>query len=110
MNFGVDDARNLFTLSKERHKWTTKKQNFRINDILWLKEDAPRNQWPLCKIIKTNPDDQGIVRSVTLFLGNDDNNNRERILERPISKLVLILVTLASYLQPSYFSLPLSLL
>ena len=56
-----------------------------------VKEDAPRNQWSLCKIIKTNPDDQGIVRSVTLLLGIDDNNNRERILECPISKLVLIL-------------------
>ena len=56
-----------------------------------LKEDAPRNQWPLCKTIKANPDDQGIVRSVALLLGTDDNNNRERILERPISKLVLIL-------------------
>ena len=56
-----------------------------------LKEDAPRNQWPLCKIIETNPDDQGIVRSVALLLGIDDNSNRKRILERLISKLVLIL-------------------
>ena len=76
---------------QERQKWTTKKRNFRINDIVLLKEDVPRNQWPLCKIIKTNPDDQRILRSVTLHLGIDDNNNRERILERPISKLVLIL-------------------
>ena len=76
---------------QERQKWTTKKRNFRINDIVLLKEDAPRNQWTLCKTIKANPDDQGIVRSVALLLGTDDNNNRERILERPISKLVLIL-------------------
>ena len=76
---------------QERQKWTTKKRNFRINDIVLLKEDVPRNQWPLYKIIKTNPDDQRILRSVTLHLGIDDNNNRERILERPISKLVLIL-------------------
>ena len=52
---------------------------------------APRNQWTLCKIIKTNSDNQGIARSVTLLLGIDDNNNRKRILERPISKLILIL-------------------
>ena len=49
------------------------------------------HQWPLCKIIKTIPDDQGIVWSVTLLLGIDDNNNCEEILEHPISKLVLIL-------------------
>ena len=68
---------------QERQKWTTKKRNFRIIDIVLLKEDAPRNQWPLCKIIKTNPDDQGTVRSVTLLLCIDDENNRERMLERP---------------------------
>ena len=76
---------------QERQKRITKKRNFRINDIVLLKEDAPRNQWPLCKIIKTNSDDQGIVRSVTQLLGIDDNNNRQRILECLISKLVLIL-------------------
>ena len=43
----------------------------RINIVL-LKKDAPRNQWPLRKIIEINPDDQGIVRSVTLLLGIDD--------------------------------------
>ena len=51
MNFGVDGARNLFTLSK-KDKLTTKKRNFRISDIVLLKEDAPRNQWSLCKTIK----------------------------------------------------------
>ena len=76
---------------QEKQKWTTKKRSFSINDIVLVKEDAPRNQWSLCKIIKTNPDDQGIVRSVTLLLGIDDNINCERKLESPISNLVLIL-------------------
>ena len=40
---------------------------------------------------KTNPDDQGIVRSVTVLVGVDDNSNCYPILERLISKLVLIL-------------------
>ena len=52
--FSVHGTRNLFTLSKKRQKWTTTKQNFRINDIVLLKEDAPRNQWPLYKIIEAN--------------------------------------------------------
>ena len=76
---------------QERQKWAATKRNFSVSDIVLLKEDAPRNQWPLCKITETNPDDQGIVRSVTLLLGIDDNSNRERILKRPFSKLVLIL-------------------
>ena len=29
---------------QERQKWTTKKPNFRINEIVLLKEDAPRNE------------------------------------------------------------------
>ena len=73
---------------QERQKWTTTKRDVRINDIVLLNEDAPRNQRPLCEIIEIN---QGIVRSVTVLLGIDDNSNRERILERSISKLVLIL-------------------
>ena len=76
---------------RDRQKWTTTKRNFRVNDTVLLKEDAPRNQWPLCKIIETNPDDQGIVSSATLLLGIDYKSNRERILERPVSKLVMIL-------------------
>ena len=45
----------------------------------------------IVQTIETNPDNQGIVRSVTLLLYADDNSNREQILECPISKLVLIL-------------------
>ena len=109
MNFGVDGTRNLFT-SPRKTEVDNKKAKLQNQCIVLLKEDPPRNQWPLCKTIKANPDDQGIVRSVALLLGTDDNNNRERILERPISKLVLILATLTSHLQPSDFSLPLPLL
>ena len=76
--------------SPRKREVATTKQNSRINDIVLLK-DAPRNQWPLCKIIETDPVDQGIARSVTLLFGIDDNSNHEWILECPISKLVLIL-------------------
>ena len=76
---------------QERQKRTTTKKDFRINNIVLLKEYVPKNKYPLCKIIKTNPEDQGIVRNMTLLLGTDGNSNRERILERPVSKLVLIL-------------------
>ena len=90
MNSGVNGKEFIHT-HRDRQKWTTTKRNFRVNDTVLLKEDAPRNQWPLCKIIETNPDDQGIVSSATLLLGIDYKSNRERILERPVSKLVMIL-------------------
>ena len=91
MDFGVDGARNLFTLSKKDRSRTKTKQNFRINGIVLLKEDSLKKQWSLYKIIGTNPDNQGIVRSVTLLLGIDDNSDCEQILELSISNLVLIL-------------------
>ena len=91
MDFGVDGTRNLFTLSKKDRIRTKTKQNFRINGIVLLKEDSLRKQWSLHKIIGTNPDNQGIVRSVTLLLGIDDNSDCEQILELSISNLVLIL-------------------
>ena len=91
MDFGVDGARNLFTLSKKDRSRTKTKQNFRINGIVFLKEDSLKKQWSLHKIIGTNPDNQGIVRSVTLLLGIDDNSDCEQILELSISNLVLIL-------------------
>ena len=56
-----------------------------------LKENTTRNQWPLSKVTEMNPDDQWMVRSVTLLLCIDNNSNCERILEHPISTLVLIL-------------------
>ena len=91
MDFGVDGARNLFTLSKKDRSRTKTKQNFRISGIVLLKEDSLKKQWSLHKIIGTNPDNQGIVRSVTLLLGIDDNSDCEQILELSISNLVLIL-------------------
>ena len=90
MNFGVNDASYLFTVSTKARSGQQKRKTSE-SMILYCLKGYTRNQWPLCKIIITNPDNQGIVRSVTLLLGVDDNNNRERILEQPISKLVLIL-------------------
>ena len=104
MDFGVDGARNLFTLSKKDRIRTKTKQNFRINGIVLLKEDSLRKQWSLHKIIGTNPDNQGIVRSVTLLLGIDDNSDCEQILELSISNLVLILE--ANYIDSQRGSLP----
>lgn len=41
--------------------------------------------------METNPDDQGMVRTMILLHGIDDNSNLEWTLEHPISKLFLIL-------------------
>ena len=69
---------------QSRHKWQQNQRNFKINDVILLKESDHRNDWKMGRIIKVNSDDKGIVRSATLKL--KDN----QILERPITKFVLL--------------------
>ena len=77
---------------QERQKWVKMSRNFCIGDIVLLKTDLmTQNHWPMCKVIGTNSDDKGVVRSVKLLLGNSANNNDKRILERPVTKIVLLL-------------------
>ena len=67
-------------------------RNFYNGDIVLLKTDLMKqNHWPMCKVIGTNSDDKGVVRSVKLLLGNSGNNDDKRILERPVTKIVLLL-------------------
>ena len=69
---------------QERQKWQTKRRNFRVNDIVLVRdEQAPRGKWPLARIIDTFPDKFGHVRSVRL-----QTATAERI--RPIDKICLL--------------------
>ena len=43
----------------------------------------------MCKVVGTNSDDKGVVRSVKLLLGNSGNKDDKCILERQITKIVL---------------------
>ena len=45
----------------------------------------------MCKVVGTNSDDKGAVRSVKLLLGNSGNKDDKCILEQPITKIVLLL-------------------
>ena len=77
---------------QERQKWVKMSRNFCIGDIVLLKTDlTTRNHWPMCKVVGTNSDDKGVVRSVKLLLGNSGNKDDKCILERPITKIVLLL-------------------
>ena len=77
---------------QERQKWVKMSRNFCIGDIVLLKTDlTTQNHWPMCKVVGTNSDDKGVVRSVKLLLGNSGNKDDKYILERPITKIVLLL-------------------
>ena len=79
------------TLQK-RQKWVKMSRNFCMGDIVLLKTDLTTlNHWPMCKVVGTNSDDKGVVRSLKLLLGNSGNKDDKHILERPITKIVLLL-------------------
>ena len=73
-----------------RQKWTTEKRNLEIGDIVLLKEEnVPRNSWPVARITKTFPNDDGLVRSVEIVVSSK-LQTKLKTLKRPISKLVMI--------------------
>ena len=78
---------------QERQKWTSRRRNFRVNDIALLKQsDVPRNRWSMGRVTDVNNDQNGFVRSVTLKMGERaGNENSKRKLERPIDKIALLL-------------------
>ena len=79
-----------------RQKWLVPKKNLKIGDIVMVRDEAPRNEWPLGKIMEISSDEQGLVRSVTIKLGarnlqKEGNKDKLSIIERPIQKVVLLL-------------------
>ena len=79
-----------------RQKWLVPKRNLKIGDVVMVQGEAPRNEWPLGRITEVSSDEQGLVRSVKIKLG-DRNFQKERsgsrlpIIERPVQKVVLLL-------------------
>ena len=71
------------------HKWNEKHRKFQNGDIVLLKKDANRNQWPMAKVVGINSDTASFAWSVKSLIGKTRNDG-ERILERPIHKIILL--------------------
>ena len=77
---------------QERQKWNTRRRNFVIGDIVLLKTmDVSRNKWPMAKVTATKSDQNGLVRSVYLKIGDREETEKSKIVERPVDKIVLLL-------------------
>ncbi len=51
----------------QRYKWTKTQQNLQVGDLVFVKDEVLKvRQWPLARIIKTFPGDDGQVRAVRL--------------------------------------------
>ena len=66
-----------------------KHRNFQNGDIVLLKTDANRNQWPMAKVVGINSDTEGFVRNVKLLTGKTLNDG-EQILKHPVHKIILL--------------------
>ena len=75
-----------------RTKWNIPTRHCTVGDIVILKNEAERNQWPMAKTVAANKDDKGDVRNVKLLIGaSNPDNNTVRYLERPVNKLVMLI-------------------
>ena len=52
-----------------RQKWNDKQRNFEVGDVVLLKRDNERNEWPVAIIEEDMLDYNGIVRSIKLRIG-----------------------------------------
>jgi hypothetical protein len=68
---------------QQRDKWNTVNRNLRVGDIVLIKQETPRNEWPLARVLEVNKDQKGLVRSAKV-------KTQTSTLQRPISKLVVL--------------------
>ena len=72
-----------------RQIWKKRIRNFAVVDIVLLRNDCHRNQWPMARIVGIDADAKNDVYSVTLQVA-DKKGGLSQILKRPITKLVLL--------------------
>ena len=81
-----------------RSKWVKPQRNLEVDDLVIVKDDTlARNNWKVGKIVKTLPDDDGLVRKVKVMMADSNLDSKGKrvkavsVLERPVHSLVLLL-------------------
>ena len=78
-------SREYLQTLQTRQKWTTKRPNLRIGDIVLVcDKNLPRGQWNMGRVIDTSPDRHNVVRQALVKTSCSE-------LRRPITKLCHIL-------------------
>ena len=73
---------------QQRRKWKTDEPNLKTGDVILLKEKGVyRNSWPLGRVVKVFPSQDGKVRKVEVMVVQVDKST---FFMRPISELVLL--------------------
>lgn len=77
--------RNEYLVALRKYsKWKRPSENFRVGDIVVLKEDnLVTSRWPIARIMKTNQGADGLIRVVTL-------KTKDGAYTRPVTKVALL--------------------
>ena len=53
------------------HKWNKIVRNFKVGDIVLLREETSRNKWPMGRVIAIQEGNDGFVWSVNIVVGTN---------------------------------------
>ena len=53
------------------HKWNKIVRNFKVGDIVLLREETSRNKWPMGRVTAIQEGNDGFVRSVKIVIGTN---------------------------------------
>ena len=67
----------MFATLQTRQKWNQTKRNFKVGDIVLVRDDVIRNKWPMARILKTCNDKEGLVQGVQLVTGRTNSSDKE---------------------------------
>ena len=74
-----------------RQKWVEKVPGVSVGDVVLVKEDCPRNSWPLARVVECVESHDGEVRSVRLLIGKRHHlSDKCQYLDRPVTKIVVL--------------------
>ena len=73
-----------------RQKWQKQTPNFTVGDIVLLKDEFQRNQWPMARILSIETDEKRVVRTVTLHVVDRNMPGHTQVLRRSIPKIVML--------------------
>ena len=93
MSFGVDGEKKVLVTLQRWQKWSTIRRNCKVGDMVLLKKAATEwNSWPMTKIVATDADKNGFVRSVKLMVGTSGATDMAFLYhEQPVNKLVMLM-------------------
>ena len=72
--------------------WANTKRNLKVGDIVILQEaNTIRNDWQMYRVMQAYCGEKGFVRNVRLKIESINQTDRNNIVDRPVSKVVLLL-------------------